>query len=241
MATISNTSFFSPTQIAGCALWLDAADANSITQSGGNVSVWNDKSGNGRNAVPSTGSGGSYPSNSINGLATVGMTTTGNMYAPVPAQTFPTELSAFVVFMKTGTNTKDTVIYRSPLVNSDTTCSPFLAYSSTRVIGNGTTFAYSGGVASNVFGNVVPTLYNFNISSNANTTWNEWINGTGFTYNLVSGTPGYNDTSTRVWLGAGTNVANPTMAGVIAEVIMYNRNPSTAQRQQIEGYIAWKW
>ena len=33
------------------ALWLDAADISTITQSGGSVSQWNDKSGNGRNAV----------------------------------------------------------------------------------------------------------------------------------------------------------------------------------------------
>jgi hypothetical protein len=238
---ITSFTYITPTTYPGLALWLDAADANSVSHSGGNVSVWRDKSGNsGRDAIPSSGSGGTYPSNSINGFATIGMTPTGNMYAPVPAQTFPNQLSAFVVFMKTGTNTKDTVIHRSPLVNSDTTCSPFLSYTGTRVIGNGTTFAFINGVT-NPFSNVVPTLYNFNISSNANTTWNEWINGSGFTYNLAAGTPGYNDTSTRVWLGAGTNVANPTMAGVIAEVIMYDITLTTNQRQQIEGYLAWKW
>lgn len=36
------------------ALWLDAADASTITESGGAVSQWNDKSGNGRNVAQST-------------------------------------------------------------------------------------------------------------------------------------------------------------------------------------------
>lgn len=36
------------------ALWLDAADASTITESGGAVSQWDDKSGNSRNATQST-------------------------------------------------------------------------------------------------------------------------------------------------------------------------------------------
>jgi hypothetical protein len=37
-------------------LWLDAADASTITESGGAVSQWNDKSGNGYNVSQGTGS-----------------------------------------------------------------------------------------------------------------------------------------------------------------------------------------
>jgi len=36
------------------ALWLDAADASTITESGGAVSQWNDKSGNNRNVMQAT-------------------------------------------------------------------------------------------------------------------------------------------------------------------------------------------
>jgi hypothetical protein len=37
------------------ALWLDAADTTTITESSGSVSQWNDKSGNGRNLTQATG------------------------------------------------------------------------------------------------------------------------------------------------------------------------------------------
>lgn len=47
-------SGFSPKQIAGLALWLDAADSTTITLNSGNVSQWSDKSGLGRNFVQST-------------------------------------------------------------------------------------------------------------------------------------------------------------------------------------------
>jgi len=40
--------YFSPTDFADCSLWLDADDASSITLNGTDVSQWNDKSGNSR-------------------------------------------------------------------------------------------------------------------------------------------------------------------------------------------------
>lgn len=44
---------WSPAEIT-TALWLDAADASTITESGGAVSQWDDKSGNARNAAQAT-------------------------------------------------------------------------------------------------------------------------------------------------------------------------------------------
>ena len=56
--TFSN-DFSSPTGMSGLELWLDASDldANGVadTPSSGNISSWNDKSGNGRNATTSSG------------------------------------------------------------------------------------------------------------------------------------------------------------------------------------------
>ena len=48
-------SAFAPTDLAGLALWLDAADSGTITLDGSNnVSQWDDKSGNGRNLTQAT-------------------------------------------------------------------------------------------------------------------------------------------------------------------------------------------
>jgi hypothetical protein len=47
-------SFFTPTQISGCQLWLDAADPNSLVISGSNVSQWRDKSGMGYSLTQAT-------------------------------------------------------------------------------------------------------------------------------------------------------------------------------------------
>lgn len=45
---------FSPTDISGLVLWLDASDTDTITESGGAVSQWDDKSGNNNDVTEST-------------------------------------------------------------------------------------------------------------------------------------------------------------------------------------------
>jgi hypothetical protein len=51
---VPRASGFNPRSIAGLAAWFDAADAGSVTIDTG-VSVWADRSGNGRNAVQAIG------------------------------------------------------------------------------------------------------------------------------------------------------------------------------------------
>ncbi len=58
---------FAPDRIADLTLWLDAADTATITQAGGMVSAWQDKSGSGNDVVQ--GTPGSEP---ITGLNTMG-------------------------------------------------------------------------------------------------------------------------------------------------------------------------
>lgn len=53
---VSSWLNFTPAFLGDLAIWLDATDTSTITQSGGAVSQWNDKSGNGRNVAQGTGS-----------------------------------------------------------------------------------------------------------------------------------------------------------------------------------------
>jgi len=66
-------SSFSPTDIPGLALWLDASDAASITLDGSNnVSQWNDKSGNARHVTQATVMNRPTPSTAtLNGLTAI--------------------------------------------------------------------------------------------------------------------------------------------------------------------------
>jgi len=63
---------FSPDDIAGLQLWLDASDETTITESSGSVSQWDDKSGNANHVSNGTASGqpttGTRTINSLNVL-----------------------------------------------------------------------------------------------------------------------------------------------------------------------------
>lgn len=63
---------FLPDQISNLELWLDALDFSTFTFNGSDVSQWNDKSGNGKNAAQSTAiEQPLFVSNGLNGLPTV--------------------------------------------------------------------------------------------------------------------------------------------------------------------------
>ena len=71
-------SYFLPTSLPGCQLWLDSADNSSLVMDGTNVTTWRDKSGNGYHMNTIAGSiywsgTPAYPTigTSINGLQTV--------------------------------------------------------------------------------------------------------------------------------------------------------------------------
>ena len=62
------TGLWTPAELPGLQLWLDASDATTITQSSGIISQWDDKSGNGNHATQSIGSSQpSYGTATING------------------------------------------------------------------------------------------------------------------------------------------------------------------------------
>lgn len=52
---IQGNTAFSPASVPGLSMWLDASDTATIVQTGGLVSQWDDKSGNGYNATQGTG------------------------------------------------------------------------------------------------------------------------------------------------------------------------------------------
>jgi hypothetical protein len=240
-------SSWNPRQISGCQLWLDAADVNGNRTNplnGASVSTWTDKSGNGRNAVGLTGTG-TYSSTGFNSRQTIQITSSGNMVSPMAAGTLSTGFAIFVVFQKTGgDNTYDTLVSRT-LGNLP---APFDMYSyngpfTTRLIGNGTNYRELA-EAQTIFRTTTPTIYFINVGSSTPATWNESVNGTASTYSIVTiqnGTGAYGDNATLFYLG--TRADNVTkMTGNISEVIVYSVSSfTTAQRQNVEGYLAWKW
>ena len=242
---------FVPTSISGCALWLDAADASTITRTGANVSGWNDKSGNGFNMTHNTGTL-TYNSAGFNNSPTI---TFG------PGRSVLTRNSAFnlsgtpslsiYTVLKT-TNSSGTTRILSFWNGEDYSGGAngfnILLYNSTTTpnIGFQRGLPYSSFNPINVSGTNVfaSVIFNGNVSTNSPVPLNNTgisVNGQVFT-NLsgshsISGTF---STYNPFRIGSGASVGD-IFNGNISEILIFRRALTLPEHQQIEGYLAWKW
>ena len=94
---------FNPSDIE-TALWLDAADASTITESGGLVDQIDDKSGNSRNFTATSTARPTYTTSGQNGKNVLTFNGTSNFLSR-SEYTYGTTHSLFVVFKYTGAST----------------------------------------------------------------------------------------------------------------------------------------
>ena len=225
---------FDPTSIPGCQIWLDAADLSSITLSGSNVTLWRDKSGNGRNAVPTTNAfqyattfNGSYPS--IFGVSTGG----NGLIASIASFPLLNPSTVFAVFQNTGLNSGTNSFPYLFNITSGGNRAYAYAYNQTTTPGLMRISAGSGSAdsATNV-NTTVSQVFSMQMGATSTLTYQ---NGTLASTSAITGA---SLTSTITIGGFGTTNA---WTGHLCEVIINTNTITTSERQQIEGYLAWKW
>ena len=225
---------FNPKNIPGCQLWLDGADpaGNGIVPANGaTVSTWKDKSGNGRDGT-ATGA----PTYSRNVLNTLGSPLLSNSISYFTTPSFvasSTGAPTFFVVMKQTS-------YTGVGVNSDFFMNTS-DYHYFDMLGQGNSY----NVAIVIYGSDQTPITANNVT-NLNATFFSIVGTTaqnaaacytnGSLYTTTSGS-GYNLTTSLPYrLGSG-----PGFNGYVYEALIYNSPLSTSQRQQVEGYLAWKW
>ena len=235
---------FNPKSIAGTVLWLDGADTSNMTfSSGTTISTWKDKSGNANNAT-ATGSP-TLAQNSINGVqavtAAVGTCFGGALSISGPSLTcfgvaitnvtLPNVRSPRadqrLVSLANGTNPDYQNGGMIPLFNQDST-STIAAWNYN--------YNPNGILASNPISTGAPFMA---VSRLDGTTASLWFNGAPGS--LTSSSFTNSITTTKYGIG---NQANPTIeywSGFIGEIILFSTALTISQRQQVEGYLAWKW
>jgi hypothetical protein len=229
--------FFNPKTVSGIQLWLDGNDSSSMAFSGSNITTWIDKSGNGNNA---TATGTPTLGNTINGIQSV-VAGSGN-YFNGAVTISSTTLTCFAVALTTAAQPKsiDRDQRLVSLVNTsnvdygrtDSTIALFNQAGTSTIA----TYRVTGPLASN---NIVQNVAFMTVSQYDGTNANLWFNGSAGT--LASSASSGSFAITKYGIG---NQANPQLEywlGSIGEVILYNTSLTTAQRQQVEGYLAWKW
>ena len=218
---------FKPTSIPGCQLWLDGADQSSVTfSSGSNVSQWNDKSGNGLNATV------------LNGTPTytqaLGMTFNGSSALQVNYTASPTIETLFVIIKFNSVSAQGNIFSGTAMGQREYLL--FSPYSpGTIYLGR-----YGNGPSGSINGGTVITSSNYMLGYVFNGTANtiSFYQGGNVT---SSGTPQFTYSSGGTISAIGSYNGNGYLQGQIYELIVYSTALTAVQRQQIEGYLAWKW
>ena len=220
-------SGFDPRTIPGCALWLDGADTTTISPSaGGTLTSWTDKSGTSKtitiNSAPSystTGFNGNYPSMTF---------TSGNNLTLTIPSVGTGDIAVFVVWRQTTSENPQQNVFSIGTPGG----------------GTETALGWNNGEGRYKF-------YRFSGSQSVNTAATNNVNVIGSALQVSglrtlhingvapsgTGTESYNQTNTTAFIGGGTF----PLVGQLAEVIFYIGTVTTAQQQQIEGYLAHKW
>jgi hypothetical protein len=231
-------AFTSPANYINLKLWYDGADplnTGTPPSNGTAVSTWSDKSGRGNNAT-----GGTATYNAASGLVFAGSSTTKYNIA--------TNAFSFLGGTQDTSLVSVYVAYRSNVGEAITLSSPINMSPSPTATG-GTTAASFGGQNVNITS--APLTPSVASAINGLTNGYLYLNGTlggtsGSTAGTTSAASGGLTSSSGNTSGGQSFIGNQNnnnypMNGSISEILVYAAAHTDAERQIIEGYLAWKW
>jgi hypothetical protein len=228
MAT--NPTGLSPSTITSNLLvWYNGTDSSSIVLSGSNVTQWQDRSGNGFNLAPKSSS---FPTlSNLNGFQA--------LYFPANGGLINSNIgisSSYSVFAVANRSASATQYQYISKFNSSADGFLFFGVNS----GNFATFAGNGSTTwwdlnANSPTTPVATTPLLLEATNSSTVLTPYASGIAL--NTKNGTTVQ---TTGLILGMQVDNSQPWL-GNIGEYIVYNKVLSTSERQQVEGYLAWKW
>lgn len=228
---------FSPDDIPGLSLWLDATDSTTVTRTGSNVTAWEDKSGLQNRAV-SRGGSPVYTSSGINGR---------------PAVTFSNAPSMTGNLSITGTTVTGFLVVQGSQSGSGRGDQRILSCAASGQADWNSTARFLVGIQGG--GNIVrynrantyipqttivigsPVLLSWLSDGTSNFIWEDGAPGDV----AASVANGDAFSITNYALGNQYTATTETYNGLIGEVLVYTTPLSTAQRQQVEGYLGRKW
>lgn len=243
-----NETVWNPSML-GPALWLDAADASTITESGGAVSEWRDKSGNARHVIQATSSlKPQYSASQIGGLPALSFGGYDFLRSSLSFQ-LGIQFSVFGVAKPergTGWDNSDySYLYAHGPSSVQTQGAAFIVGSQTfsdwvardlLTFGDG----YVSGRMPRAIGPVATgTDARLFSSSLGDSESFVALNGS-LASTRVSGTGTRLDNMSQLTLGANTN-STQWFQGKIAEFFIVSSSVTLANRQKAEGYLAHKW
>lgn len=214
-------TLWTPTSLTTPTLWLDAADASTITLDGSSVTQWNDKSGNTFHATQATAANRpTLLTAEVNGLNAISFDATNDGLQTEANLTRPYHIFFLAKQIAAG---------NKRIINSrDTNSLISIVRASFNV------YLVSGTVFNGAYGsNNTYAMAGLSVSDIENT---KFYANTSLIADLASPTANWG----RVGFGTSGSSAEPADA-VVLEVIVLPRVASLDERHRIEGYFAYKW
>lgn len=219
------------------ALWLDAADASTVTTVSGAVSQWNDKSGNGRHATQATA--GKQPLLAVSGL---------NSKNVIDCDGADDELSLANVLSLTSVNQslflvakRDNAAGRTEMAFSIGNTSTGDGIADIPRWTNDIMYSQVGYVANRPTPTSVITDQPYIAAITGGTIQLSYTNGTLIGTGSSQSTSPFYVTSGFVGSGSAVSPSVRFFDGKIAEIVLLPSVADTTTRQKLEGYLAHKW
>jgi len=222
---------FSPTNFSNLVLWLDGDDFDTITQLGGDISQWADKSPSKNNAVQTTGSAQpTFVRNGLHGKSIISFDGTSEFFTTNALVLDPsTEFSIFAVAELTPSSLLRNIFSQ--------------AGGTTTILGkrnnsNEITSRLDGPFIDGAVVSGAPQIYNLNHEitqpDNLLSIFTDGVLGVTTDVTLSS--------ETGIWvIGANQQQNGGFMQRNLYEIIIYNRFLSESERKDVEQYLGANW
>lgn len=258
LRAVTGKGLWTPAQIT-TALWLDAADASTVTTVSGAVSQWNDKSGNARHATQSTsGSRPALTASGLGGLSVVTFDGTDDWLTAGAAADWAflngTGGAEVVFLVKPGTSSNPDTAYGLYNTNNGTinNTGSYIIYDDRTSLPRNNSCVFITATSNNPvisapsnlltpnqpsMLNVVLDLGNVTAGSRVS----NYVNGTFFAGNNTSVDPVVTGTPFNALHIGRFSSSIFYLSGYIAELIISPAILSASNRERAQGYLAHKW
>jgi hypothetical protein len=227
---------FSPRQIAGCSHWFDATDSSTITLSSGSLTQWNDKSGNGRNLTAVAGFANATVSSAFQNKLNV-FNFSGNGLYRTSAGNVSYPLDVYIIVALKSLTTHVDVLGMGD-TSSDNFNSLTFAESAASRWHNGSSFGARQTISTSNETSLSFLLIQWSIANG-----NYLLRRNGTELIQASRNYSFNNSATAIFQIGYRHTDNNgvNFSGYIGEIIVFNNQIGTTDRQNVESYLTQKW
>lgn len=225
---------FSPSSLSGCVLWLDGSSLG--LSNGATVSTWSSLGPVSYTTSSTSGRFPIYATNIQNGRGCVQYAT--GQTSILSNFTLSGTQSIFLLYYPINTSAGSPFLEQGPDVNGNDGFFLHAQNNNNYAIRNGGTLGTTN-VGTTAVTNTWQLIEGLNRDPNAGNTMGFYCNATLLASNGVQN--GVTPVTNTLFLNGRNNTNTLSYPAYVAELIIYSNALNNFGRQQVEGYLAWKW